>query len=657
MASAYSSKFTAEGLECVEKISNYVHAVGRVNDTGGSCILLSLPTADMSRITRDGGMQEVLGDSFRSSNRSIRLSPFEIEKISSMAVLLTTSHVFPCRESATGSFVTFLEKTVAGAAAQFGRQPQPLTVRTRSDAVFITSISNEAQTSAARQLQVGESTEGGRSTTAASSPQPSTTDEIGYSITCCDVKPLKRNMRYTMGESDVSFAGKSYSIRTASAAESFVSLKGKKNANDDLFLVKPLPLPLLLSSISPVHEGDIHLLITFTDGVKQYIVKKVEHVEEDFCTYVEDKNSSPCSGGPVFNKKGDFVGIQHQTGKESICLFSKSITKHLFAMGLLGVCRAPISDLTFNVLNTHLASTNNMVTTQAFKKQKNADGLKRLIDVGRGGDQLANFKDVERLQRQRTKEIPVPQREPSFEEVYDEFFYNFYSLLLMLRSFSYSSALTKKILQEIVKPEHLNELKSVSADGGVGFILEVIDGHPQDEGLIVSALTALSRICLYESNLQTFIQVDGVPSVMEILKEYIHEPRILQWGIYCLVQVTKVDAPRRSKTVEYVAQMQGIEMAHYILYNHGGLLQAHLTDWTAKLLYNIIEVNHRFVAIFLHENLPSLLVTKLIECKEEPSLVASLLKLLSKLLLPYAHTKVKLTVKSCRRRKRVIPHW
>ncbi|EPY20819.1 hypothetical protein STCU_08818 [Strigomonas culicis] len=452
--------------------------------------------------------------------------------------------------------------------------------------------------------------------------EDSSDEEVGYTITYCEAAPPEEAT--DLPPPFLSFgSGLTASARSVSHVETIVQLKNRRNQKDGTTIyVRPLPLPLLLSEVAPIAVGDTHLLITHVNRTsrRRYLLKAVAEVDEDYCTYkMEGGVLDEGSGGPVAQHEGRLCRRPAPDGHPEHLHVRTSIVRHLFASGTLGFCRTPVSDLPIQALM--LAAANSVQSRSGGTEME--------------GDQLLNVRDVERMRRSRMKEIPLPQRVSSFEEVYTEFYHGFESLMLMLKSFSYSPALVKTVLQEVVRPEHFNELNRVSADGGVGTILEMVDGYPQDEALVTSALTALGRICLYEDNLTTFVQVDGVPTVIEIMKEYIHQPVILQWGAYCLVQVTQPETPFRNKTIDVFIQLRGVELAIDIMRKHVGSPYMHMTRWLGVLMSNVITCQERCITLLVHEALPALLLDQVQEDTSNVSALQGLLRLLRNILWPY----------------------
>ncbi|TPP51960.1 hypothetical protein CGC20_4885 [Leishmania donovani] len=483
-------------------------------------------------------------------------------------------------------------------------------------------------------------------------------------------------------------------------------------AQDSLCQVQPLHVPLLLSAIPAIKVGDVHLMITHVnDGRRSYRVQRVAAVFADYCLYEPTSfGEVTCSGGPVFNMQGDFIGVQHERNGQSLCLLIKSIVRHLFDAGLLGMCRAPISaetikqrevharpgDAVFSAMTTRLPAfsgsnrmpplkTNNCPTSlRRTGAAAASDGAERgghsasssrlpavplgskspatlraerdfTVDAtgttmapslatmsnfgsprtlhGRPADSTANSscKSVRPAEGGAgvadavaaaalpliPPSKPLSQCVPSFEEVFAEFFDGADSLPHILYAFPYCPPLVKITMESLAQVKCEDELERIVAVGGVGAILEAIDGHPQEEQIVTSALAALCRICLCERNLAIFLHLDGVVTVMEIMKEYVRQQAVLQWGIRTLLCATDMSCPSAAASAELMVRSSAPELLVNVLRVHGAAPRKtatrqsqpnHLIRWDCDLIANLLMANPRLTTLFLREDFLTLLL-------------------------------------------------
>lgn len=119
------------------------------------------------------------------------------------------------------------------------------------------------------------------------------------------------------------------------------NLANEQNPKRTIGRITPLPLPILVSKIPDVKVGDTHLFVTHNDGrTLCYQVGIVVEVYPHHCVYEHARSDSILSsGGPAFDVNGNFIGIQHQCGENSFCVFIRSLVIHLFDSATLGPCR------------------------------------------------------------------------------------------------------------------------------------------------------------------------------------------------------------------------------------------------------------------------------------------------------------------------------
>ncbi|GET89431.1 hypothetical protein, conserved [Leishmania tarentolae] len=497
------------------------------------------------------------------------------------------------------------------------------------------------------------------------------------------------------------------------------------STQDSLCQVQPLPLPLLLSAIPVVKVGDIHLMITHVnDGRRSYRVKHVTAVFADYCLYEPTRfGEVTCSGGPVFNMEGDFIGVQHERNGESLCLLIKSIVRHLFDAGLLGMCRVPISgkmakqreahawagDAAFSAMSTRVpvfsatnrisplkgdfpvslhrtgvaaagedagregysASSNRLPALSPCSKNSvppprtegcftaDATGTTMappLATMPRSGslctlhNQPGNSAADSSLKSIRASKDgagvedavtaaalpltspskPLTQCTPSFEEVFAEFFDGADSLPYMLYAFPHCVPLVRLIIESVAQLKREDDLDRIVAVGGVGAILEVIDGYPHEEQIVGSSLAALCRICLYKQNLSIFLHLDGVVTVMEIMKEYVRQQAVLQWGICTLLSATDISCPSAAASAEVMVRSDAPELLVNVLRVHGEALRKrttrksqyhHLIRWDCDLIANLLMTNPRVTTLFLREDFLTLLLQFTRDCVRDAFLM------------------------------------
>ncbi|CCW70189.1 unnamed protein product [Phytomonas sp. Hart1] len=526
MSNPVSADTGAKGWEIIERVTPFVHAVGRVEGPQGrgSAIFVSLSAPVPS------------------------VSPLEGED--SLAVLLSTSEVLPGSPGAlAGMFVAFMEQPIVGTAAALGRKPIPFFLALRGDAGLVSSVEAPLP-----KEPVSDKT---------------AVEEVGFTLTYCE---------------------------TTHQCGSF---KG----GDGLHQIRPLPLPLRPSMISPVQIGDTHLLVTHVDGLeRRYVVRSVVAVFEDYCEYAQDSGRRRLgefsSGGAVFNERGDFIGLQHYRN-HSICMFATSIVRYLFYSGHLAMCQFPILEPSLT---------------------------EKTLDGG----------DLQALTPTKITLAPLTAQIPSYLEVYNEFMTGYDSFLHMLSAFGYSPMLTQKVLETMVSPSYECELRIVAATQVVGVILGIVDTYPHLESLVNIALIVLSRLCMHNSNLYVFIHAEGISTVTEVLKMYLHQPRVLQWGVYCLHRVVdeKIPLEYRAASVDLILRCSFLDFAMHTLQTHGRTesTHTHLVRWISLLLANLIEVQPYVVTWLAEKDYMPLWVDIMKTYLKEEVVIQALLLVLQKIL-------------------------
>lgn len=647
-----------EGWSAIDKVMPFTHAVGRVSDGKGSAILIALPDNCTPKPNRRKPSRGDVLHHNASQTEPIHLSKQDPEAednyLRPLGLVLTTSFVLSDCESAMERHVTFLEKCVAGTSIQLGRVPRPFSVGVRADRKFVTSVKPKKKSKSWKDEDFQSMPDSLiYSELSRLMDDDEEEEEIGFAMSYVDIDPLENepgwqrsdsheggamddDMMYGsgFGASNASSLGygsmgsaremgsnprhrsphapNMHSLPqryrhgappSASGATSRGPLQSPKDI-DGLHLIKPLPLPLLVSRIPPIKIGDPHLMVTHINGIERsYVALKVTAVYEDYCEY--ESGSLLCdfsSGGAVFDMQGNFIALQHQCGVHCIGLLTHSIVRHLFQSDLLGLCCCPISDLPLAILQN--GGISDKQRADMFNEPFSILQSSHVMDVGDKGNQLLNYKDIERV-RAREGGFLTANRVPSFEEVYDEFFAdNFESLLHMLFAFWYNSPLTRRVLENIMARKYAPLHPDVATAGGIGIMMELMDGHPEDGELIESCLAALTPLCLHASNLSVFIQVNGIPSVMETLSMYLHKPIILQWGVHCLMCATDAHQTCQStRSVELFLRASGLDLVTYALKKHG-LTNRNLTSWIGTLLNNVLVCNTGFVTWMHQKGLP-----------------------------------------------------
>ncbi|KAK7201190.1 hypothetical protein NESM_000180500 [Novymonas esmeraldas] len=812
---------SVEGWSAVDKVAQFSQAVGRVSSGRGSAILIALmnskgqliDTSSLERSENAGGGGANVSRSFTHPGRAGISGPATMRapqhdgggggaagRVSgngahdaaepggpaaggpngatsqnppALGVLLTTSHVFRSPKDMASASVCFLDQPIIGMAALLGREPRPVRVGLCSAFGFVSSVAPPKVEREEDTHQISAAVPAAPhharvedvpdyllyAAAAAESDDDDEAEEIGFTLTYCDVFPAedyaagsaepspavshRRRSAGSHGSSAESAglspcttsssggavsAGETQGNATATVSPALfsdlaasrlprsggggggggggapseasppssgwrwnraASERVKGGGHDSLLQVQPLPVPLLLSTIPAIKVGDIHLMITHVnDGRRSYRVQHVAAVFADHCTYVPTGfGGVTCSGGPVFNTQGDFIGVQHERNGQSLCLSIKSIVRHLFDSDLLGMCRSPISEETVKEREVHARPGDAIFTAMTAPRQPGptatsptttdgasasprrdrvrGDPLPALLphtlgpaspSMGGGvsidapspsdGSPLVGASCVgsPRTRRQRTsvstagssrkgdrltaagspaaplvapQAKPLSQCVPSFEEVFAEFCDGADSLPHILYAFPHSLPLVKLTMESLAQLKYEDELEHMAASGGVGAILETIDGYPQEEQIVAGALAALCRVCLYERNLAMFLHLDGVVTVMEIMKEYVHQQTVLQWGTYTLLFATDPSCASAAASIDLMVRSSAPQLLVNVLRVHGGAQRKsaarraqhnRLVRWMCDLIANLLMANPRVTTLFLREDLLTLLL-------------------------------------------------
>ncbi|KAH8612512.1 hypothetical protein ERJ75_000870300 [Trypanosoma vivax] len=188
-----------EGWSIIEKITDFTHAVCRASNGKGSAILIALPRQPRQQFVFLESVDGQPGPGPRQKAQQM-----EEEQI---GVLLTTSFVLPSKEEGQRTTMTFLEQPVVGSDARYGYVVEPFEVAVRSDKVFVCSTgravsgevmsyTSQGATPARESSSARESNRGPYSTGDMSDLHQEALngdyaeEEIGYSFTLCDMRPL-----------------------------------------------------------------------------------------------------------------------------------------------------------------------------------------------------------------------------------------------------------------------------------------------------------------------------------------------------------------------------------------------------------------------------------------------------------------------------------
>ncbi|CBZ27892.1 conserved hypothetical protein [Leishmania mexicana MHOM/GT/2001/U1103] len=802
-----------EGWSAVDKVAKFSQAVGRVSGGRGTAILIALIDSKAQLI--DTSSNRRWGNSGKNgSNMShgrthwhrnddccstqhteqpsnsgwcagrpgASRSSTPPQSPPALGVLLTTSYVLRSPQDMADTSVCFLDQPIVGMAGLLGREPKTVHVGLCSAFGFVSSVASPkkeceytCRTSAAAtacRSQLDDVPDYLLYAAAADDSEEDETEEIGFTLTYCEVFPTDDDAIYPKGPSpplNPSQSGDSHACSAESATPSLsrsgpryeggaglgkeadgtpaslselalprercakgvtsdaargsggpqarqsasgAAKRRFRGTQESLCQIQPLPVPLLLSAIPAIKVGDVHLMITHVnDGRRSYRVQHVAAVFADYCLYEPTSvGEVTCSGGPVFNMQGDFIGVQHERNGQSLCLLMKSIVRHLFDAGLLGMCHVPISeetvkqrevharpgDAVFSAMTTrlpafpgsnrmpplkkndcpaslrrtgaaaasdgaerggHSASSSRLPAVSLGSKSSASPRAERRLTVDATGATrapslatMSSFGSPRTLHNRPENSAadslcasirpakdgagvadavaaaalpltppskPISQCVPSFEEVFAEFFDGADSLPHILYAFPHCPPLVKIAMESLAQLKREDELERIVAVGGVGAILEAIDGYPQEEQIVVSALAALCRICLCERNLAIFLHLDGVVTVMEIMKEYVRQEAVLQWGIRTLLWATDASCPSAAASVEVMVRSSAPELLVNVLRVHGAVPRKtaarqsqsnRLIRWDCDLMANLLMTNPRLTTLFLREDFLTLLL-------------------------------------------------
>ncbi|KEG07398.1 hypothetical protein DQ04_09921020 [Trypanosoma grayi] len=666
-----------EGWSIIEKITDFTHAVCRVKDGRGSAILIALPNQ------QHGGQCSAMdtGRAGQAHHHHHHQQQQQTRGDENIGVLLTTSFVFQNREEARGATVMFLEQPVAGTNARQGRRVEPLEVAVQVDKVFVCSTSCPPSR---RPTHAGLSSASSRASQWAVADDDddddtngASEDELGYTMTMCDMTPLVDGASpwspATARGQDLSAPGDAGGFsflpplrhnstsplsveRIDSPSSTFesglcgssVGCTGMRTSTTQQrgLPIRPLPLPLLLSRIPPVCVGDRHLMITHTNGMERhYVVQAVKYVGKDSCEYdFFDPACEFSSGGPIFNMHGDFVGLQHQSGDHSYGIFISSIVRHLFQSTFLGLCRLPIVDVSSQT--EEMFDMRAVVPDEVFNQPFHINQRYCVLNVG-AGDQLIEYEDFKRLRLRNDIQgstQPPSLVAPDGASVWQEFYADFGSLVHILHAFSHAPKLAKLALVEMTSHEHRHHLPNVASLGGIGAVLEIIDGYPQYEELVLAALTVLARTSLYKPNREAMWRCDGVLTVLEIMNEYSHHPSIQQWGFCCLYNVMAADSPVRTEAVALFARSQGIALAIEALRVHQG--ERHVLRHTGFALSCVADEDIRYAHTMVNGGIAKIIIDCMKGSSDDPFVFLGLATLLHKLLRHSLNDRELLTLDS-----------
>lgn len=670
----------------------------------------------------------------------------DTRSIGNSALLLTTSAVFASRGDAMNTDVVFLEQPVIGTTVLLGHCPSPLTVHVRGEVGFVSSVAElddprrrprpSQRRGGPEAANPNEAVRKGGNAVAGEGDDTDEEQEVelGYVLTYCDIVPSEaalpsqrgtslsglsrtcascsahnareeqrsgqcQRQRSTTTTTDASLHTSSTreaaglpSRPRASGSVHATASESKIGAKDDLYVVEPLPLPLLPSAVSAVHVGDVHLIVTHVNGRRRhYLRQRVCDVAEDYCQYIVSNGAEQaydCSGGAVFNADGDFIGVHHQEGDQSVCIRTTSIVRHLFRANQLAMCRFRIAPSPTAAVTTSLSSAAaaaaaaweidmpgaTTLTGREWNEPLSLNQPYDVMNVGANGRQLIDFNELQSA-RQRwshaySQRRPQQMRPPRCDAVFTEFYTDFTSLLHLLHSFYDCPSLAMRVLNELARPVFKAQLCSLATVPVVGALLALLDANPSEEDVVCTALGMLGQLCLQEPHRAVCASVDGVTTVLETMKEYLHHGRILQWATYCLLQVVQCTegttaesaltaaaaasrslwggetkqaslryenvvpstARRRSyrdaaDSSDLLARNGAVEVLVGALRTHGAQ-RAHLTRWASTLLSRLLTYCPRYVVVAVHVDVVPLLVCLLNNYSEDDAALPGLLELL-----------------------------
>jgi hypothetical protein len=296
-----------------------------------------------------------------------------------------------------------------------------------------------------------------------------------------------------------------------------------------------MTLPLL-RSLAAIAEGDTHLIVTHRNGRdRKYEVVRVGAVHPSHCTYPDvDLSADFSTGGAVFDRRGDFVGLHHHSGDSSYCIFIRDVVDHLYRSMVLGHVGLPI-------LKSNSEDHHDRDRDYAHDGSVSGIATRGLPRNPYGAGDVVEDMALQRAREGRLDDGGTPatllvrKHQEVWAEYYDPLRYE--SLVLMLHAFHHHTALLRLIVEQLTSHRHRGHIDSLARHGGIGILLEALDGHPYDEALVAAGITALGRISLYEENREALSKYSGVQTVLSLMQEYRNTDVITQWGAYCLINL------------------------------------------------------------------------------------------------------------------------
>lgn len=569
MSLASPSRITRskEGWNAIEKAVDFTHAVGRVGRRG-SCILISVPVPANS--VHNGHMNH-------------------------HGIVLTTSFVAQNRGEVQDLEVTFLEQPVTGSNAK--GTMKTVTVPLRGDSIFYCSARAPPKRNVHYFIE-DETEQVEYASLSGSHKKRRAADQLS------DDEDNNNNNNNSVRDNDDSHADEDDVVQVEELGYTIVAcdLQSKADARQTIRGngITPLPLPLILSTIPAIQVGDTHLLVTHENSkARRYVIATVTEVFEHHCVYQHtDPTCQFSSGGSVFSASGDFIGLQHQCGESSYCIFIRDVVSHLFESGMLGLCKIPLLSADTEDARDEEGelNPNAAITDHEFNEPFSTTQRTRLIDVG-AGDQIVNFEELQIVQRRKEngsiKGETVRVRRHS--EVWDYWTSvsgspgssNYYRcLILLLAAFPYQSKLCCRILSELTSHENRQHIASVASHGGVGIMLEVLDSHPHDQTLVQTAVTSLARVSLYDANKESIARSDGVPVILAVMREFMVVYEVQQWALYLLLNL--LEGQEANNCAKSIMSYAGLELILMSLERHGK--GSHLQRWGWQAVGRVVRL-------------------------------------------------------------------
>lgn len=212
---------------------------------------------------------------------------------------------------------------------------------------------------------------------------------------------------------------------------------------------------------------------------------------------------------------------------------------------------------------------------------------------------------------------------------------SFQSLIHLLFAFWYNSPLMQRVLKELTEKKYAPLRPHMATSGGIGAILEILDGHREDHELVENCLGCLALLCLDVGNLAVFIQLNGVVSVTEVLQFYLHDSKVLQWGIRCIMSATNTqETPQARESIDIFLRYDGFEVVTYALNRHGPKNHS-LVGWIGVLLDHLLDTKeaYGYLVLMLQKGLPVKVVTFLSENYQTEVVLSGLLPFLAHLIV------------------------